>query len=215
MNYNIYKWWIKNNGIDYVVSKKERSVNMKKINKMKKFYDSIKDCKKCPYGEKRNKFVFGEGNEDADIIFIGEGPGKDEDLKGRPFVGRAGKLLRKIIKEENLNMNKVYIANITKCRPFGNEDPRKEAVNSCLPYLEKQIEIIEPNIIATLGRVPGRILTSRKNLKITKEHGQIDKFFNTPVLLMYHPSYLLRNRGGKRMREFRNDLNKLKKYIGK
>ncbi|TYB30641.1 MAG: uracil-DNA glycosylase [Candidatus Mcinerneyibacterium aminivorans] len=182
---------------------------------MKKFYEKIKDCKKCPYGKKRNKFVFGEGNVNADIVFVGEGPGKDEDLQGRPFVGRAGKLLRKIIKEEKLNMDKVYIANITKCRPFNNEDPRHEAIKNCLPYLQKQINIIEPNIIATLGRVPGRILTERKNLKITKERGEIDKFENTPVMLMYHPSYLLRNRGGKRMDEFRKDMNKLKNYIGK
>jgi len=206
---NLKKWFFSYNGLYYYLDRRK----MKK-NKLNNLEQKINSCRKCPYGSKRNKLVFGEGNPDAEIIFIGEGPGRDEDKTGRPFVGRAGKLLRKIFKEEMIDVSNIYIANITKCRPFNNENPREKAVKNCLPYLEKQIEIINPKLLVALGRVPSEILTKQKT-KITKQHGNIRYFKNYPVIMLYHPSYLLRNRGNIRMDEFRKDLNQSFQFIKK
>ncbi len=173
---------------------------------LSQFNDRIKDCNACVYGNARDKFVFGEGNPHAKIMFIGEGPGADEDRLGRPFVGRAGQLLTKVIESEGVPRSEVYIANIVKCRPFNNEDPCEEAVAACFPYLEKQIELIKPTIIVTLGKVPGRIFFKQKDIKITAEHGKMTDYKNIPVLMAYHPSFIVRNNGGPRLEEFRADI---------
>lgn len=169
---------------------------------------AIHNCVKCVYGASRNNFVFGEGDPNADIMFIGEGPGADEDAQGRPFVGRAGQLLTKVIESEGLPRRSVYIANIVKCRPFNNEDPCEEAVKECLPYLHHQISLVRPKVIVTLGKVPGRIFFHQKDIKITAEHGKLTEYNGITVLMAYHPSFIVRNNGGPRLEEFRVDIRK-------
>lgn len=129
----------------------------------------VKNCKKCGLCSSRTNSVFGEGSFSADIMFIGEGPGKEEDLQGRPFVGAAGKLLTKLIESIGLTREEVFIANVVKCRPPNNRDPLPEEVKACWPYLEAQINHIKPKLIVTLGRHSmGRFL---KGLKISEVHG--------------------------------------------
>ena len=172
------------------------------------FKNEISACQKCLYGPTRTKFVFGEGNPHAKIMFIGEGPGADEDRLGRPFIGRAGQLLTKVIEEEGLPRAEAFIANIVKCRPFNNEDPQEEAIQACFPYLDKQIELVAPRIIVVLGKVPGRIFFKRDEIKITVEHGMMTEYKGIPVILAYHPSFIVRNNGGPRLIEFHEDIRK-------
>ncbi len=152
---------------------------------------TIKRCKRCPLGKTRTKFVFGVGNPDADIVFIGEAPGRDEDLQGIPFVGRAGKLLDKMLAEIGLNRNDVYIANILKCRPPENRDPETEEVDQCLPYLIKQIKLIKPKIICSLGRVAAqRILQTTMSLGAMR--GRWFDYHGIKFMVTYHPAAILR-----------------------
>ena len=126
-------------------------------------------------------------------FFVGEGPGRDEDMKGRPFVGEAGKLLTRIIENGiKLKRNDVYICNVVKCRPPGNRDPEKIEIETCLPFLKEQIRIIKPEVICTLGRIAAQSLTGRK-FKITEERGKWLSFMGIPVMPTYHPAYIIRN----------------------
>lgn len=154
-------------------------------------------CKKCRLHETRTNVVFGEGNEDADIMFIGEGPGYNEDKQGKPFVGAAGHLLDKILAAINLNRNDIYIANIVKCRPPGNRNPLPEEMSSCIDYLRWQVKLINPKIIVCLGAVSARNIIS-PDFRITKDRGQWinkGKFFIMPT---YHPAAVLRDDNKKR-----------------
>jgi uracil-DNA glycosylase family 4 len=155
------------------------------------FRDAICECQKCPLGATRTKFVFGVGNPEADILFVGEAPGADEDRIGEPFVGRAGKLLDKILVAIELDRSKIYIANILKCRPPGNRDPQPDEMNECFPYLEQQIEIIAPRFICALGRVAAQRLLETK-MPLGKMRGQWFDKFNAQVMVTYHPAALLR-----------------------
>lgn len=150
-------------------------------------------CRKCKLCETRNNVVFGVGNPNADILFIGEGPGENEDLQGEPFVGRAGKLLDKMLNAIDLDRNKdIYIANIVKCRPPKNRDPEKEEQEACIDWLRNQVALIKPKIIVCLGRIAAMKLI-KPDFKITKEHGI---FFNKNGMIMMatlHPAALLRN----------------------
>ncbi|MBN1787075.1 MAG: uracil-DNA glycosylase [Sedimentisphaerales bacterium] len=158
----------------------------------------VNACRKCQLGNMRTNPVPGEGNLNADIVFVGEGPGADEDAQGRPFVGRAGKLLDKIIAAMGLKRAEVYICNIIKCRPPGNRDPRPDEIISCLPFLKRQLELIKPKIIVTLGAPATRTLLET-NKPIGQLRGKFHDFyledFSAPIKLMptYHPAYLLRN----------------------
>jgi len=160
-------------------------------------YSKIKDCLKCPFGQSRTHFVFGEGNPDADVMLIGEAPGADEDKIGKPFVGKAGQLLTKIIESVNFTRDEVYIANIVKCRPPNNKTPIEEEWKECLPYLIKQIEIIKPKILLLLGAVPFKALLGEQH-QITKERGQVFYFQGIPTIPTFHPAYLLRNPAAKK-----------------
>ncbi len=157
----------------------------------------IKECQKCPLGKTRNKFVYGVGNPKAHAMLIGEAPGADEDAQGEPFVGRAGKLLNDILKAINLERNEVYIANILKCRPPGNRDPQPFEMETCIPYLHKQIELINPKIILCLGRVAANGLLNKK-LSLGDLRNNIYEFNGIKVMATYHPAALLRNPGWKR-----------------
>ncbi|MBN2226289.1 MAG: uracil-DNA glycosylase [candidate division Zixibacteria bacterium] len=152
---------------------------------------SICDCRKCPLGATRTKFVYGAGNLNAKVLFVGEAPGRDEDLQGVPFVGRAGQLLDKILAAINFSRDDVYIANILKCRPPGNRDPQPDEMLACMPYLMEQIRMIKPKVICALGRISAQAL-----LQTTTPLGKLRKqwhdFHGIPFLVTYHPAALLR-----------------------
>ena len=158
----------------------------------------IGDCVRCKLSENRKHIVFGEGSPDARIMFIGEGPGKEEDIQGRPFVGDAGTLLTKLIEkmsigDGNLKRGDVYIANIVKCRPPMNRDPEEDEIASCRGFIERQIEVIRPDVIITLGRIALQTLLRRPELKITAVRGNFFDYRGIPVMPTFHPAYLLRN----------------------
>ena len=155
---------------------------------------AIQKCRKCPLHETRKNVVPGEGSLDSPVVFVGEAPGADEDVSGRPFVGRAGKLLDEILKAVSLSRSDIYITNIVKCRPPNNRDPIADEMNKCSAYLFSQLQIINPQVIVTLGRVPLIYLLDKKGLKITKMRGKKIEYKNgVDIFPMFHPSYLLRN----------------------
>lgn len=149
-------------------------------------------CSACGLCKTRHNVVFGVGNEKADVMFIGEGPGEQEDLQGIPFVGPAGKLLDDMLSIIDLNRTNVYIANIVKCRPPRNRDPQEDEQDACIGYLRRQIELVKPKIIICLGRVAA-LRMIRPDFRITREHGQWTKNGSIWFTATYHPSALLRD----------------------
>tara|TARA_B100000945_G_C20239568_1_gene529265 strand:- start:323 stop:808 length:486 start_codon:yes stop_codon:yes gene_type:complete len=141
--------------------------------------------------------VFGTGNQKADLMFVGEAPGAEEDRTGKPFVGRAGQLLTKIIQSTGLTRDDVYIANVLKCRPPGNRNPKSNEIEQCEPYLLRQIDLIEPKVICALGTFAAQILL-RTDERISKLRGNFYNYHGTKVMPTYHPAYLLRNPENKR-----------------
>jgi DNA polymerase len=150
-------------------------------------------CQNCGLGKTRTNLVFGSGLSNSTVMFIGEGPGADEDAQGEPFVGRAGRLLTKMIKSIGIERQDVYITNIVKCRPPENRNPTPAEISCCLPILKQQIELVNPKLIVTLGNVPTKTLIPELP-GITKAHGKIMQYGNWKMLPTFHPSYLLRNR---------------------
>ncbi len=162
-------------------------------NQLNEFGTSISTCKKCNLGQHRNKFVFGVGDSHADLMLVGEAPGREEDLKGEPFVGRAGKLLDKILSAIKMTRHKnVYICNVLKCRPPQNRDPLPDEVEKCEPYLLHQINLIKPKLIVALGRISGTTLL-RVDDTLKSMRGRLHDYHGTPLLVTYHPAALLRN----------------------
>ncbi len=154
-------------------------------------YSTICNCQLCPLGATRNKFVYGVGNPNAGLMFIGEAPGADEDRLGEPFVGRAGKLLDKILAAINFTRDDIYIANILKCRPPNNRDPLPAEAAQCLPYLHEQIRIIKPKLLCSLGRIAGQTLL-QTTTSLGKLRGVFHDYQGVPMLITYHPAALLR-----------------------
>ena len=159
--------------------------------------DMIDSCLKCSLGKTRKSFVFGDGNPNADVMLIGEAPGADEDEQGIPFVGRAGKKLNEILNAINFEREEVYIANIVKCRPPNNRNPLPEEMETCIPYLYKQIELVKPKAILCLGLVASHALLQNK-ATLTSLRGNVYEFNNIKVMATYHPAALLRNPNWKR-----------------
>jgi uracil-DNA glycosylase family 4 len=155
--------------------------------------EEIGDCRKCKLSQKRTHIVFGEGNPDARLMFIGEAPGREEDVQARPFVGEAGMLLTRLIEKMGLKREEVYIANIVKCRPPMNRDPEKDEIQQCREFLERQIDIIRPDIIMSLGRIAASVLMGNEKLKITAIRGKIFDYRGIPLVPTFHPAYLMRN----------------------
>jgi DNA polymerase len=151
----------------------------------------VRGCTKCRLCETRTNTVFGEGDANAKIFFIGEGPGENEDLKGRPFVGRAGELLNKWVSAMGLAREQVFIANIVKCRPPGNREPAPDEVATCTPYLQRQLEIVRPHVIITLGRPSAQYMLQSK-LSMGKLRGQWHEWRGIKLMPTYHPAYVLR-----------------------
>jgi DNA polymerase len=158
-------------------------------------YKEASDCTKCPLAETRTKVVFGSGNADADLMFIGEAPGAEEDRQGLPFVGRAGALLTELLEEIGLSRDEVWISNVLRCRPPGNRDPQPLEVESCQPYTYGQVELIQPRVIGTLGNFATRLLTGART-PISRVRGtpQAHTLAGRPVFLMplFHPAAALR-----------------------
>ena len=157
------------------------------------FYEQIHQCHNCALGNSRTQFVFGVGDPNASLVLVGEAPGEQEDLKGEPFVGRAGQLLDKILDAIDRSREKdVYICNVLKCRPPQNRDPLADEVEQCEPYLIHQINLIQPKLIVALGRVAGKTLLNVDN-SLKSMRGILHNYHNTPLIVTYHPAALLRN----------------------
>jgi uracil-DNA glycosylase family 4 len=172
----------------------------------------IGDCRRCKLSQGRTHLVFGEGSPRARLVFVGEGPGREEDAAGRPFVGEAGKLLTKIIENGmSLKRQDVYICNVVKCRPPKNRDPEGDEVEACLPFLRRQIEIISPEVICTLGRIAAQGLMGR-SFGMNRERGNWFSFMDIPVMVTFHPAYLLYNPSAKR--QVWEDVQKIMKLMG-
>jgi uracil-DNA glycosylase family 4 len=160
---------------------------------LRKLREEIGDCGKCKLSGKRTNIVFGEGNPDARLMFIGEAPGREEDRQGRPFVGEAGKLLTRLIEKMGFTREDVYIANIVKCRPPMNRDPEDDEIEKCQGFLQRQIEIINPDVIMSLGRISALTLIGNDKLKISAIRGKFFDYHGTPLMPTFHPAYLMRN----------------------
>lgn len=160
----------------------------------------ILSCRSCPLFQGRTQAVPGEGSRQARLMFVGEAPGRDEDLQGRPFVGRAGQLLTKIIQAMGFSREEVYIANVIKCRPPENRTPKPDEVKACSPYLLRQIDLIRPRVIVALGKVATDFfLQSPKSM--SELRGNFGQFQGIPVMPTFHPSYLVRNEGNKEIKK--------------
>ncbi len=170
----------------------------------------LADCRRCRLCQKRTQVVFGVGNPKARVVFVGEGPGADEDRIGEPFVGRAGQLLNVMLPSIGLRREDVYIANIVKCRPPGNRDPETDEAAACMPFLKRQIELINPEVIVLLGRIAARFLLGT-TAPISSYRGKWTVWHGHAVLPTYHTAYLLRNPAAKR--ESWVDFKQLKKRL--
>ena len=167
-------------------------------------------CEGCSLAEGRHSVVFGDGAEDAEILLIGEGPGQHEDEQGRPFVGRAGKLLDEMLEMVGLDRSKVYIANIVKCRPPKNRDPLNTEQEACIGWLRRQIDLLDPKLIVCLGRIPAMQFI-KPDFKISREHGQWFDVGGRQVMALFHPAALLRD--PRRRPETFEDLKGLERKI--
>lgn len=168
-----------------------RKTKLVRYNSLDEHNRKICKCMKCPLGETRTKFVYGVGNPDADVLFIGEAPGRDEDLKGEPFVGRGGQLLDKILAAIKFKREDVYIANMLKCRPPNNRDPQPEEMAVCFPNLAEQIRLINPKIICALGRISAQALL-QTDTPLGKLRKRWHDFNGIDFMVTYHPAALLR-----------------------
>jgi uracil-DNA glycosylase len=165
---------------------------------LREIREDIGDCVRCKlHGLGRTQIVFGVGNPRADLMFVGEAPGADEDIQGEPFVGRAGQLLTKIIESIGLKREDVYIANVLKCRPPGNRNPEPDEVEQCEPFLLRQIDLVNPKVIVALGKFAAQCLL-KTNDPITRLRGREYKYRNAILMPTYHPAYLLRTPSAKR-----------------
>jgi uracil-DNA glycosylase len=172
---------------------------------------ALRDCRRCRLCQGRTQVVFGVGDPQARVVFVGEGPGADEDRQGEPFVGRAGQLLNSMLRAIGLRREDVYIANVVKCRPPGNRDPEDDEAGACLPFLWRQIELIGPRVIVTLGKIAaGHLLGTRA--AISSYRGRWQKARGRDVLPTFHPAYLLRNPAAKA--QSWSDLKQLRRVLG-
>ena len=217
-------FYLKSSGIDRILTKetnvpKEITGQKDSIFSAKKGYSpledvgaEIKNCRRCKLHTLRKNLVFGKGNSSAELVFVGEAPGEDEDLKGEPFVGESGQLLTRIIQSIRLKREDVYITNIIKCRPPNNRNPQIDEIESCKPFLVKQLKAIRPRIICTLGSFAAQTLLKTTE-SISSLRGKSYQFGKMKLIPTYHPAYLLRN--PRKKREVWKDMQRIEKeYFG-
>ena len=178
---------------------------------LERIREDLGDCTRCRLHKQRNKIVFGQGNPRAELVFVGEGPGHDEDVQGLAFVGRAGKLLTQMIEAMGLTREQVYICNVVKCRPPENRKPEDDEVATCSPYLFRQLDVIAPKAIVCLGLTAAQALLKTKD-SISRFRGEWFDYRGTKLLATYHPAYLLRNPAAKS--EVWKDLQKVMAHLG-
>jgi DNA polymerase len=195
---------LKGMGIESYVVNKENTMTLSVLQK------AVKGCQRCNLAATRRNVVFGEGSNKAKVMFIGEAPGEDEDIQGRPFVGRAGKVLDQLFDHIGLKRENVYICNVLKCRPPNNRDPEESEIASCKNYLFSQISLIKPKIICTLGRHAYNTLMNVDE-RITKVRGILKTYKGMTLLPTYHPSFLLRNQD--KIKEAWEDMERLKQLL--
>ena len=174
--------------------------------------NDLGDCRRCKLWKGRTNIVYGTGNPQARLVFVGEGPGYDEDRQGEPFVGKAGQLLTKIIEAMKLSRDRVYICNVVKCRPPDNRNPEPDEINACFPFLKRQLEAISPDIICALGSVAANSLLE-KEVFISRVRGKFFDYKGIKVMPTYHPAYLLRN--PEKKKDVWEDVQKVMKMLGK
>ena len=162
------------------------------MDKLSPLREECLQCQACPLGRTRTRLVFGTGNPDSSLLFVGEGPGEQEDLEGEPFVGRAGQLLDDMLELMDLDRRRVYITNIVKCRPPKNRDPLGEEQAACRPWLDRQMQQVQPKLVICLGRIAASAII-RPDFRITREHGQWFPIPGARAMAIYHPAALLRD----------------------
>ncbi|KTD22342.1 uracil-DNA glycosylase [Legionella londiniensis] len=187
-------FYLQQMGIDVWV---ERQINPCNDEKLKKLAREVAACKRCTLHKTRSRTVFARGNPNSNLMIIGEAPGYYEDKQGMPFVGKAGQLLNKMLKTIGLMEEDVYIANVLKCRPPDNRDPKREELDACTGFLREQIKLIDPKLILAVGRFAGSCLIG-KTLPLNAMRNKIHQYQQKPVLVSYHPAYLLRNPADKK-----------------
>ncbi|HHT9137773.1 MAG TPA: uracil-DNA glycosylase [Candidatus Wunengus sp. YC60] len=197
---------IKISGDQTFMGEKERKIKL-----LEELKNEMLACHKCPLGKTRTNLVFGVGDPMARLMFVGEAPGRDEDLQGEPFVGRAGQLLTKIIEAIGLKRSDVYIANVLKCRPPENRNPLPEEIVLCMPYLIKQIEVIQPKVLCALGTFAAQTLLNTK-APVGTLRGKFHEYKGIPMMVTYHPAYLLRNPNDKA--KVWDDMKKVRDFLG-
>jgi uracil-DNA glycosylase family 4 len=180
------------------------------IRTLDQLYRHMLECHKCPLADTRTNLVFGVGNPHADVVFIGEAPGRQEDLQGEPFVGRAGQLLNKILESIDVDRDSVYITNILKCRPPENRDPTVQETALCIPYLEQQLRMIKPKVIVAVGRIAAQYLLNT-SAPISQLRGRIYQRGASKLIVTFHPAALLRNPNLKR--DTWQDMKMLRKIL--
>ena len=202
---------LKELGVNQLSREKTDPVYARKLRALKQLRRELGDCQRCPLSKTRTKIVFGEGDPCARIVFVGEAPGEKEDESGKPFVGSAGRILTDIIERGmKIPRSSVYICNVIKCRPPKNRDPRPEEIQACQPFLEKQLRIIQPEVIIALGKYASQWLLNTQ-LPISQLRGRWGEYQGIPVMPTYHPAYLLHNQKGKR--EVWQDIKKVINYL--
>jgi DNA polymerase len=187
------------------------SVDRVENDSLERIREDLGECTRCRLSKQRNKIVFGAGNARAELVFVGEGPGHDEDIQGLPFVGRAGKLLTQMIEAMGLQREDVYICNVVKCRPPENRKPENDEVSTCSPYLFRQLDVIGPKAIVCLGATAAQALLKTTD-SISRFRGTWFDYRGTKLLATYHPAYLLRNPAAKS--EVWKDLQKVMAHLG-
>jgi DNA polymerase len=181
-----------------------------KAQRLARLTDAVNACRRCPLYKTRTHAVVSDGTPQARLLFVGEAPGRDEDLQGKPFVGAAGQLLTKMIQAMGLRREEVYICNVLKDRPPGNRTPLPEEVEACLPFLREQIDIVGPTAICVLGAVAAKALLG-PSVSITKVRGEVRDYQGIPLVATFHPAYLLRNPAAKKFAW--EDLKKVKRLL--
>jgi uracil-DNA glycosylase family 4 len=199
-------------GIRCAAKAEEDSGRAPELASLESVREYIGNCQRCKLHRSRTHLVFGEGSPDARLVFVGEGPGHDEDMAGRPFVGESGMLLTRIIENGmGLTRKEVYICNVVKCHPPKNRDPEKDEIEACIPFLKHQLRIIGPEVICSLGRIATQAFLG-KDFKISLERGKWHSYAGIPLMPTFHPAYLLRNQSAKR--HVWEDIKMLMKRMG-